>query len=124
MPQIEAISFDLIRQAVEAANNNRPAGPTMAVIAALSKKFPAEQMLAVTYRLQALANVMAERQTDNWTLKIADKEYTLVDEALFKAAARAPLSTESDEIVGEISFGAEELLAIALEESEPDGLRN
>jgi hypothetical protein len=122
MLQIQAVSFDLIRQAVEAANNNRPAGPTIAVIAALSKKFPAGQLLAVTYRLQALANMMARQQTDHWTLKIADKEYTLVDEALFKAAARAALSIESDEIVGEISFDAHELLAIALEESESDGV--
>jgi hypothetical protein len=84
MPQIETVSFDLIRQAIEAANNNRPAGPTIAVIAALSKKYPSEQILAVTYRLQALANMMALQQTDHWTLDVADKEYRLVDEALFK----------------------------------------
>jgi hypothetical protein len=121
MIKIEPVSFDLIKQAVEAANNNRPAGPTVAVIAALSKRFSSAQILAVTYRLQALANMMAQQQTDHWTLNIADKEYTLVDEALFKAAARTPLSFEDEEQVGEISFDPETLLAIALEESETDG---
>jgi hypothetical protein len=121
MTKIESVSFDLIKQAVEAANNNRPAGPTIAVIAALSKRFPPAQILAVTYRLQALANMMAQRQTDHWTLNIADKEYTLVDEALFKAAARTPLSFENKELIGEISFDPGTLLAIALEESVPDG---
>jgi hypothetical protein len=121
MLQIEPVSFDLIRQAVEAANNNRAAGPTIAVIAALSRKYPSDQILAVTYRLQALANMMAQRQADHWTLDVADKEYTLVDEALFKAAARTPLSIEDGDVVGNISFDPGSLLAIALEESEPDG---
>jgi len=121
MPKIAAVSFDLIRQAIEAANNNREAGPTLAVVTALSKKYSSDDILAVTYRLQALADMVHNQQTDNWTMTVEGKEYSLVSEALLKAAARTPLSFKKKDIVNQLAFKPEALLAAALEESETDG---
>jgi hypothetical protein len=121
MPQIATVSFDLITQAVQAANNNRQAGPSVAVIAALSKKYSSDDILAVMYRLHALANMTAKQQTENWTMEVAGKEYTLVNAALFKAAARIPLSIDANQMMEDVSFDPEALLAVALEESKPDG---
>jgi hypothetical protein len=43
----------------------------------------------------------------------------MVNEALFKAAARAPLFEAKT--VGDVSFDRDEFMKIALEESETDG---
>jgi hypothetical protein len=121
MPKVATVSFDLVRQAIEAANNNREVGPTLAVVMALSKKYSSDQLLAVTYRLQALANMVDQQQTHNWTMNVKGKEYTLVSQALLKAASRTPLSFKDSDMVSDISFDPEALLAVALEESETDG---
>jgi hypothetical protein len=47
------------------------------------------------------------------------REYQLVNEALFRAAARAPLFEART--VGDVSFDPEMFVKIALEESEAEG---
>ena len=54
-----------------------------------------------------------------WTLNVAGKEYVLVGEPLFRAAAIAPL--QEKETVGELAFEVNEFLELALQETDTEG---
>jgi len=54
-----------------------------------------------------------------WTITVLHKTYKLVNEALFRAVARAPLFEAAT--VGQVSFDPKTFLPIALEESESEG---
>jgi hypothetical protein len=75
--------------------------------------------MAVTCRLSALAKLIREGEGDKWTITVLHQDYKLVNEALFLAAARAPLFEART--VGQISFDPKTFLPIALEESESEG---
>jgi hypothetical protein len=74
--------------------------------------------LAVSYRLGALAKLLREGEGKPWTFATQDKLH-MVNEALFRAAARAPLFEAKT--VGEVSFERNAFMKIAVEESEADG---
>ena len=105
------VTADLVRHA---------SGDAMvSVVTALAPDCPAEQIVYVAYRLIALARLVQEGDGEAWLMNDNAKKYRIIDEALFRAAARAPLIEA--ETVGNMQFNKEELLAIALEESEPKG---
>jgi len=81
----------------------------------------AEQMglLAVSYRLGALAKLMQAGEGGKWTLPGLNPEYHLVNECVFRAAARAPLFEART--VGDVSFDPQAFMKIAFEESEAEG---
>jgi hypothetical protein len=95
------------------------AEPTISVIRAFAKTHSPDELLAVTYRLGALAKLIKDGQGGKWTITVLHQDYKLVNEALLRAAAHAPLSEAGT--VGEISFEPKAFLAIALEESEAEG---
>ena len=66
-----------------------------------------------------MARLVQDGDGEAWLMNDNAKKYRIIDEALFRAAARAPLIEA--ETVGNMQFNKEELLAIALEESEPKG---
>jgi hypothetical protein len=76
-------------------------------------------ILAIDYRLRALARFISEGQGKPWTFAMTEEGGHMVNEALFRAAARAPLLTAKT--VGEVAFNPDEFMQIALEESDTDG---
>jgi hypothetical protein len=78
-----------------------------------------EEILAVSYRLGALAKLIQDGEGQNWTITVLHKTYKLVNEAMFRAAARAPLFEART--VGHVAFDPKTFLPIALEESESEG---
>ena len=92
---------------------------TVSIISALAKKIPSEEVLATMHRLYALANTLADGRGKAWRTDLEGQDYTLLDRALFRAAARAPL--KEAEMMNEMKFDLKQLLDIALEESKPEG---
>lgn len=92
---------------------------SVSIVSALAKKIPSEHVLAVKHRLFALANTLKAGDGKAWRTDLENQNYALLDEALFLAAARAPLMEA--ETIAEMKFDAKELLDIALEESRPEG---
>jgi hypothetical protein len=92
----------------------------VSIVTALADKHTPEECIAVSYRLTALAYLVHEGHGDHWTLAVEGKEYRLLNQALFRAAARAPLR-EPENMVRDIRFDPKEFLRVALEESEAEG---
>ncbi|KRQ00353.1 hypothetical protein AOQ73_19305 [Bradyrhizobium pachyrhizi] len=76
-------------------------------------------ILAIDYRLRALAKFISAGQGKPWTYAITEEHGHMVNEALFRAAARAPLFQAKT--VGDVAFKPDEFMKITLEESETDG---
>jgi hypothetical protein len=91
----------------------------VSIISALADKISSQDVLAVMHRLYALANTMADGEGKAWRTDLENQDYTLLDEALFRAAARAPLMEA--ERVAEMKFDLKQFLDIALEESKAEG---
>ena len=83
-----------------------------------SQRHGSGEMHAIVLRLMALANLIVHGEGKAWTINIDGKDYTLVHEALYRAAATAPLTVTK--IVGDVRFGPE-ILDIALQEADPSG---
>jgi hypothetical protein len=121
---IPAVPFSVLIKGHKGITEDRdrlgPGDPTISLIGTLHKELEPEVILAIDCRLRALAKLIAEGEGKPWTFAIAaDSGGHMVNEALFKAAARAPLFEAKT--VGQISFDRDEFMKIALEESEADG---
>ena len=91
----------------------------MSLICVLHEKQKPEIIIAIDYRLRALAKLIADGEGKPWTFALTEDGGHMVNEALFKAAARAPLFEAKT--VGQVAFDLAEFMKIALEESETDG---
>ena len=92
---------------------------TASIVMALGTNHSAEEMTAVWCRLVALTKALRSPGGEHWTLSIDKKDCALVNEALFRAAARAPLRENKN--LGDMEFNANELLQLALEEANSEG---
>ena len=79
----------------------------------------ASRILATSVRLTALAGLIENGDGKEWTIRLHDRPYRLVNEALLRAAARAPLFEAAT--VGEVAFDPDTFLPIAMEEAETKG---
>lgn len=95
------------------------AEPTVSLVRALHMDHEPEEILAASYRLSALAKLLREGEGKPWTFAVTQDKLHMVNEVLFRAAARAPLFEAKT--VGEASFERDAFMKIALEESEADG---
>jgi hypothetical protein len=120
---IPAVPFDLISQGLNAVNEDRAkygsAEPMVSLVRVFHKRHQPEEIMAVSYRLGALAKILQEGKGKSWTFAVNGEGYHMVNEALLKAAARAPLFEART--IGEVSFDFASFEKIALEESETDG---
>jgi hypothetical protein len=92
----------------------------VSIVTALADKYTPDECIAVSYRLTALAYLVHEGHGEHWTLKVEGKEYRLLNQALFRAAAKAPLR-EPKKMIRDIRFDPKEFLRIALEEAKSEG---
>jgi hypothetical protein len=120
---IPAVPFELIVKGHEGVTSYRErheqADPTVALVTTLADSHSPEDIMAVSYRLGALAKLIRDGEGGKWTIPVLNQEYRLVNESLFRAAARAPLFEART--VGQVSFDPETFLKIALEESAAEG---
>jgi hypothetical protein len=118
---VREVSADLLIRANEAASKG-PRGfenATISIMKALSKEVSAGDLIAISYRLQALANLTRRDEISGLTMNLNGREYKLINEAAFKAAAACPLVLRGTS--GDAEFDREEFLRLALSFAEPDG---
>jgi hypothetical protein len=120
---IPTVPFNLIIKGHEQINADHEefgsAEPTISLVRALSADHTPEEILAVSYRLGALAKLIKGGEGKPWTFAVTNDNFHMVNEALFRAAARAPLMEAKT--VGDVSFDHQTFMKIALEESEAGG---
>ncbi len=92
---------------------------TVSIVSLFSGKLESKEILDITHRLFALANFLDTGQADQWLRKDTGNDYILVNEALLRAAARAPLMEA--EYIKDMSFDKEVFMSIVLEEAESEG---
>jgi hypothetical protein len=106
------------------ANNAAAKGPrgfenaTISIIKALSKEVSIGDLIAISYRLQALATLTRGDDVSGLTMNLHGREYSLINEAAFKAAATCPLVLRGT--FGDSEFDREEFLRLALSFAEPE----
>jgi hypothetical protein len=120
---IPAVPFDLLKKGHEGVTayrerNGRP-DMTIALVTALANDHKPDEIIAVSYRLGALAKFIQEGEAGKWAIPVLHQEYQLVNEALFRAAARAPLMEAKT--VGDVAFDSQLFYQTVLEESEAEG---
>jgi hypothetical protein len=118
---IRKVSADLLIRANSAAADG-PRGfqnATISIIKALSKEASTDDLLAITYRLQALAKLTQGGDISGLMMNLHGREYKLINEAALKAAATCPLVSRGT--FGEVEFDREEFLRLALSLAEPEG---
>lgn len=120
---IPTVPFNLIIKGHEQINADHEeygsAEPTISLIRALAADHKPEEILAVSYRLGALAKLIKDGQGKPWTFAVTKESYHMVNEALFRAAARAPLMEAKT--VGDVAFDLKTFIPIALEEADSEG---
>jgi len=116
---VPAVSFDLLNRAHTVAAD-RPKGfenSMISMIGVLSKEVGSDELLAASYRLQALANISRDGGLSH--LKLNGNEYQLIDESVFKAAAICPLAFA--ETTTGFEFNREKFLELVNSFSGPGG---
>ena len=109
---VREVCADLLMRANSAAEDG-PRGfenSTVSIIDALSREVSTGDLVAISYRLQALSGL---------PMNLHGREYKLINEAAFKAAATCPLILRG--AFGEVEFDREEFLRLALSFAEPAG---
>jgi hypothetical protein len=120
---IPEVPFDVLIRGHEGvtAYRERHGQPdmTIALVAALADDHKSDLIIAVSYRLGALAKFVQEGEGRKWAIPVLHQDYKLVNEALFRAAARAPLMEAKT--VGDVAFDRQTFYQTVLEESEAEG---
>ncbi len=97
---VQGVDPALLMEADDAiSNGKRGADPTIKMIAHFNGRLDAEIIIALNYRLMALAKFIHEHKRSGWVVHRKGKRFKLVHQALFRAAAITPLSLEDDEPV-------------------------
>jgi hypothetical protein len=118
---VRQVSPDLLIRANNAASKGRRGfeNATISIIKALSKEVSTDDLIAISYRLQALATLTCGGEISGLTMNLHGREYKLINEAAFKAAAACPLKFQGT--FGETEFDRQEFLQLALSFAEPEG---
>jgi hypothetical protein len=111
----------LIEAADAVAARKSEGDATLTMIAHFDNRLSLEQLIAINYRLMALARLIQKGEGSAWVVKAKGKQYRLVDQAMFRAAAITPLSIDGDEPVTNIAFDTDVFLRNALGESKTHG---
>ncbi|MCH8951807.1 MAG: hypothetical protein IID49_06770 [Proteobacteria bacterium] len=91
----------------------------VSIVSAIADECEPEELIAISHRLRALAKLVKGGDGGNWTIRVLRKEYTLVSEALFRAAAVAALPEMK--MVRDLAFDPQEILDIALRDADASG---
>lgn len=112
--EIKAVPLDIIMKAQKAVAKGPRGDAMVTIVGALHKDHDHEDVLAVITRLQALATTIRDADLPELSMTLHGKEYKLVNEAAFAAAASTKLTHEEGVLVGDIAFDKNEFLKNAL----------
>ena len=119
---VKPVDPKLLIEANDAVSAQRGKGDaTFTMIAHFDNRLEADDLLAISYRLQALASLIQKGEGPAWVIHSKGKEYKLVNEAMFRAAAITPLSIEEDQLMANLAFDTDAFLENALAESDTTG---
>lgn len=91
--------------------------PIMTIIANFADNHDDEELLAVTYRLQALKNAVRRKHPLPWVLNGKHRSQKPVNEAMIRAAAKARCPMNYKNVFADVTFDEEKPLKCALAES-------
>ncbi|OIM93819.1 hypothetical protein BLN97_14210 [Bradyrhizobium elkanii] len=94
-----------------------------AVVASLHSRYPSNQIVAATFRLQALASLMSKDDLKGLQLRLHGKDHALINEAAFHAAAKCRLVMPPEDATSRdaLAFDKDEFIRLAMQYAEPDG---
>ena len=118
---VPAVSAETMMQAYKAVASG-PRGfenAMLSIVKALSGSTDSKEILAISYRLQGLAQLLQGADLPGFSMKLHGRDYKLVSEAALHAAAICPLSLKGT--MAEVQFDQEQFLAIALKAAAPEG---
>ena len=120
---VPSVSVELLikadRKVAEDHEDGLPPDPMVSIVSALHGECEPDEMIAISHRLMALARIIESGGGKGWTIKVDGEEYTLVNEALIRAAATARLPEAKT--VGELKFDPKEILDITLHDADALG---
>lgn len=123
MKVVPAVNPEHIIEAHEKVANDREeygsAEPTASVISLFSKGMKPDEILHIVHRLHALANFLHSGEAKEWLQTDTGNDYILINEAVLRAAARAPLCEA--EYMKDMTFDPATFMPIVLEEVETEG---
>jgi hypothetical protein len=102
------------RRLLSGSGTRSPSTP----IKALSKDASADDLLAVNYRLQGLANLTSGADVASLSMSLHGKTYKLINEAAFRAAAVCPLRLTGTMV--NVNFDHQKFLDLVLSFAEPE----
>jgi hypothetical protein len=123
MSEVRPVSADLLTRANLAAAKG-PRGfenAMISIVQALSQEVSPDDLLAITYRLQAMAHLLQREGEDiaGFTMSVDGKNYKLINDAALKAAATCPLSLPGR--MSDVRFDSDRFLELALSFAEAEG---
>jgi hypothetical protein len=99
----------------------RKGDPAITLVQHFNGRLDPNELIAIDYRLMALANLIKAGQGSAWVTHSKGQRYKLVDEPMFRAAAMSPLCIEDHQTVATISFDTDTFIKHALFESDTEG---
>ncbi|MDQ8730699.1 hypothetical protein [Bradyrhizobium sp. LHD-71] len=96
-----------------------PGDVLASVTSALSGQLSSQEVLDVAHRMFALVNFLGEGEGQPWLTELNGQDYVLLDDALFQAAAVAPL--DETEHVRDLIFDKDTFLPLVLQYAESEG---
>ena len=119
---VDTVDPELLIEANQAVASRKGKGDaTFTLIAHFDGRLPPETLLAINYRLIALAHFFESGGRSPWIIDPKGKRYKLIQTPLLRAAAVTPLSIEDKRPIGELAFDADIFQKNALENSETEG---
>jgi hypothetical protein len=93
---------------------------TVSIVGLFAKRMAPYDVLNIVHRMYALASFLHSGEAREWlNTDTGSSEYILVNEAVLRAAARAPLNEA--EYMKDMSFDPKTFMPIVLEEAETEG---
>jgi hypothetical protein len=119
---IKPVDPKLLIEANNAVAARRAKGDAVVtMVAHFDNRLDTKELIAINYRLMALAKLIQKGEGPAWVIEAKGKRYKLVNKAMFRAAAITPLSIEDDEMIGNIAFDTDAFLQNALAEANTEG---
>jgi hypothetical protein len=118
---VSPVSEQLIVDTAQLHAANPGQDMTILMVTRLSDRYGSTDILNANFRMIALANFLSKNKGEPWTIKPPSETYTLVNEALYRAAAITPLSYAPNKKMDSVHFDEKKLMEAALSKSDMDG---
>jgi len=92
---------------------------TVSVVSLFNRRLEPKIILNISHRLFALANFLHSGEAKEWLMTETGGDYVLVNEAVLRAAAQAPLMEA--EYIRDMTFDSRTFMPIVLQEADAEG---